>query len=351
MTKASNSYHSKRYHVKEPASSADFFELGKRTNAGEEDIVDRVQYEWDNAGIGNAFIFGKIMTARPDLLLELLQYSLPEMQIESICDARREVDVKLSIDAHGVRLDVAVHDNTGRMIDVEMQLKDEKNIPYRMRYYFGAVDQTIFEAGQEYRTLKESVIVFITPFDPFGKDLVRYTFRSVCLEDRELELGDGTTGVILNAAGTKGNVSQELKGFLDLVAGNQGCEKGSFADKIQEQVIKARQNSEWRRQYMDWKMTLLNEWSKGRDVGREEGRAEGREEGREVGLAEGREAGTLLAKVDLITRKIKRGLELSAIAAELETEEAAIRPIYDAVKASAPDYDSEQILQRLLKQG
>ena len=108
---------------------------------------------------------------------------------------------------------------------------------------------------------------------------------------------------------------------------------------------------------MDWKMTLLNEWSKGRDVGREEGRAEGREEGREVGLAEGREIGlaegreasTLLAKVDLITRKIKRGLELPAIAAELETEEAAIRPIYDAVKASAPDYDNEQILQRLLK--
>jgi len=35
----------------------------------------------------------------------------------------------------------------------------------------------------------------------------------------------------------------------------------------------------------------------------------------------------------------------------METEEAAIRPIYDAVKASAPDYDSEQILQMLLKEG
>ena len=328
MTKNRN-----QYHVTESVDRTDY---SGRINPAV-GIVDRVRQEWNNAGISNAFIFGKIMTTRPDLLLELLQYSLPEMQIESICDARREVDVKLSIDAHGVRLDVAVHDNTGRMIDVEMQLKDEKNIPYRMRYYFGAVDQTILEAGQEYRALKESVIVFITPFDPFGKDLIRYTFRSICLEDRELELGDGTTGVILNAAGTKGNVSQELKGFLDLVAGISSCEKGSFADRIQEQVIKARQNSEWRRQYMDWKMTLLSERSKGREEGREEGRKEGRE------------AGTLLKEIELITKKIKRGLELPAIAAELEAEETAIRPIYDAVKASAPDYDSEKILQSLLK--
>ena len=313
-------------------------------------IADRVRQEWDNAGIGNAFIFGKIMTSRPDLLLELLQYSLPEMQIQSICDARREVDVKLSIDAHGVRLDVAVHDNTGRMIDVEMQLKDEKNIPYRMRYYFGAVDQTILESGQEYRDLKDSVIVFITPFDPFGKDLIRYTFRSICIEDKELELGDGTTGVILNAAGTKGNASQELKGFLNLVAGIQTYEKGSFADRLQEQVIRARQNSEWRRQYMDWKMTLLSERSKGREEGLAEGREVGLAEGRQAGLAEGRQAGMLLNEIDLITKKIKRGLELPAIAAEMETEEDIIRPIYDAVKLSAPDYNPEQILRRLLEQ-
>ena len=32
---------------------------------------------WNSAGIGNAFIFGKVMSANPDLLLELLQISLP----------------------------------------------------------------------------------------------------------------------------------------------------------------------------------------------------------------------------------------------------------------------------------
>ena len=90
------------------------------------------------------------MNSRPDLLLELLQYSLPEMQICSIHDARKEDDIRLSIDAHGVRLDVSARDNTGRTIDVEMQMKDEKNIPRRMRYYSGAIEQTILEKSMDY---------------------------------------------------------------------------------------------------------------------------------------------------------------------------------------------------------
>ena len=330
MTENRNNYHvtDPVNRVSDPASSMSSSSMGSlevpgRTEAAQEEIADQLRKEWENAGIGNAFIFGKIMTTRPDLLLELLQYSLPEMQIQSICDVRREVDIKLAIDARGVRLDVAVHDNTGRMIDVEMQLKDEKNIPRRMRYYFGAVDQTILEIGEEYRKLRESVIVFITPFDPFGKGLIRYTFRSICLEDRELELGDGTTGVILNAAGTQGNVSHELRDFLNLVSGLQNYEKDSFADRIQEQVIRARQNSEWRRQYMDWKMTLLSERSKGR------------------------EEGVLLERISTITQKVKRGVELSQIADAMEKDTETIRPIYDAVKAAAPDYDSEKILQKL----
>ena len=67
-----------------------------------------VNKEWSEAGIGNAFIFGKVMASNPDLFLELLQVSLPEMHIRSITDVRKEVDIKLSIDAHGVRLDRVV---------------------------------------------------------------------------------------------------------------------------------------------------------------------------------------------------------------------------------------------------
>ncbi|MBR3188012.1 MAG: hypothetical protein IKF59_08225, partial [Lachnospiraceae bacterium] len=47
-------------------------------------------------------------------------------------------------------------------------------------------------------------------------------------------------------------------GFLLLVAGNPNVRRGSFADRVQKKVLIARQNSKWRREFMEWKMTLLN---------------------------------------------------------------------------------------------
>ena len=240
--------------------------------------------EWSTAGIGNTFLFGKVMTSNPNLLLELLQYSLPEFHIKQIENPEKEADVKLSMDAHGVRLDVITTDDQGRRIDVEMQMRDEKNIPRRMRYYEGSIDQATLEKGQNYNRLGDVVILFITPFDPFdAHGYYKYTFRNTCQEDKEIVLDDGVTKVLLNADGHKGDIKSELKEFLQLVAGNVDSThyaEGSFADRVQRQVHIARRNARWRKEYMDWEMTLRNEREKGREEGREEGLKEGREEGR-----------------------------------------------------------------------
>ena len=240
--------------------------------------------EWSTAGLGNTFLFGKVMTSNPNLLLELLQYSLPEFHIQQIENPEKEADVKLSMDAHGVRLDVITTDDQGRRIDVEMQMRDEKNIPRRMRYYEGSIDQATLEKGQNYNRLGDVVILFITPFDPFdAHGYYKYTFRNTCQEDKEIVLDDGVTKVLLNAVGHKGDIKSELKEFLQLVAGNVDSThyaEGSFADRVQRQVHIARRNARWRKEYMDWEMTLRNEREKGREEGREEGLKEGREEGR-----------------------------------------------------------------------
>ena len=230
--------------------------------------------EWSTAGIGNTFLFGKVMTSNPNLLLELLQYSLPEFHIKQIENPEKEADVKLSIDAHGVRLDVITTDDQGRRIDVEMQMRDEKNIPRRMRYYEGSIDQATLEKGQNYNRLGDVVILFITPFDPFNEHgYYKYTFRNTCQEDKELVLDDGVTKVLLNAAGHKGDITSELK---------------EFADRVQRQVHIARRNARWRKEYMDWEMTLRNEREKGREEGRMEERIKTEEQRKRADAAEER---------------------------------------------------------------
>ncbi len=259
-----------------------------------------LEEKWENAGIGNAFIFGKVMSTNTDLLLELLQLSLPELEIREISDAVQEVYLKTSIDAHGVRLDISVRDSRNRIFDVEMQLRDEENIPRRIRYYTGTLDQTNLKSGENYNQLKDTIIIFITPFDPFGRSRYRYTFRNICLEEKEdpLELGDGTTKVILNAKGSVGEISPSLKGFLDLVLGLQppSDSSGSYADRVQKQVDIAKRNSVWRREYMNWEMTLSIE----RDKGRNEGE--------------------LLTLIQLILAKLSKGKSEDIIADEIERD-------------------------------
>ncbi len=305
----------------EPSQKGGYMNENTMTSTNEKNAAERnepFEYEnayeeWSTAGIGNTFLFGKVMTSNPNLLLELLQYSLPEFHIRQIENPVKEADVKLSIDAHGVRLDVITRDDQGRRIDIEMQMRDEKNIPRRMRYYEGAIDQVTLEKGRNYNSLGDVVILFITPFDPFDEHgYYKYTFRNTCQEDKNLVLDDGVTKVVLNAAGRKGDIIPELREFLQLVAGNANlshCAEGSFADRVQRQVRIARRNARWRKEYMDWEMTLRNEREKGREEGIEEGRKEEQaktEEQRRRAEAEKERADAAEERADVAEEQIRR---------------------------------------------
>ena len=67
------------------------------------------------------------------------------------------------------------------------------------------------------------------------------------------------------------------------------------------------------------------------------------DEAREEGVAEGE----TLTKITQIIKKVKKSKPLPTIASELEEEETDIKPLYDAVVASAPDYDIEEIKAKL----
>lgn len=73
----------------------------------------------------------------------------------------------------------------------------------------------------------------------------------------------------------------------------------------------------------------------------------GEEKVRKTLADEAREEGEQLKVVLLIIKKVKKSKSLPTIASELEEEEADIRPIYDAVVASAPEYDIEEIKAKL----
>ena len=61
-------------------------------------------------------------------------------------------------------------------------------------------------------------------------------------------MGDEATKIFLNAKGNINDVGNELKVFLDYVAGKKSDD--IFVDKLEEAVQKAKKNREWRHDYM-----------------------------------------------------------------------------------------------------
>ena len=113
--------------------------------------------------------------------------------------------------------------------------------------------------------------------------------------------------MVLNAAGHKGDIPPELKEFLQLVAGNVDpahYAEGSFADRVQRQVHIARRNARWRKEYMDWEMTLRNEREKGREEGRMEERVK-TEEQRKRAEAEKERAETEKERADAAEERVR----------------------------------------------
>lgn len=96
-----------------------------------------------------------------------------------------------------------------------MQVLDTGNLPKRLRFYGSLADTQMLEKGVVYSKLRDSYVIMICPFDQYGEGRHVYTFTNRCKEDPDLEMGDGTTKIVLNVAGTMDDVSGGLKSFLD----------------------------------------------------------------------------------------------------------------------------------------
>ena len=69
-----------------------------------------------------------------------------------------------------IRLDVYAKDTVTKLsYNLEMQNKDEHNLPLRSRYYQAQIDVGNLEPGMDYKKLKPVYVIFICNFDPFER--------------------------------------------------------------------------------------------------------------------------------------------------------------------------------------
>ena len=163
----------------------------------------------------------------------------------------------------------------GIVYDVEMQV-DNKKMQYlgqRSRFYTSEIDYDALRKGQDYKYLRQSYVIFICMFDPFGKGLPKYTFDENCHEDRDLYLDDKTTKIFINTFGDRSKMSKELTAVADYFA--SGIVSDKYTEAVDNKVKMCRNSERLEGTYMRLDQFIREE----RELAREDGRAEGRAEG------------------------------------------------------------------------
>ena len=254
--------------------------------------VNMILKKFEDLTISDNFMFQKVMQDA-DICKEFIE-KLLHINIKTVNYIESEKSIVLGNKSKGIRLDVYVETDDGRIIDIEMQTsKENQDFGKRTRYYQGLIDLNTLNKGESYRKLKESYIIFVCTFDPFNRSRMIYTFRNACVEDSNLSLNDGTTKIFLNATGKIGNLDSDIESFLRYV--NSGNVRGEFTNRIDERLRELKEREEIGVEYMTLDVMLQDvrdeAFDKGHDVGFGEGHDVGFGEGRDVGFGEGRDVG------------------------------------------------------------
>lgn len=166
-------------------------------------------------------------------------------------------------DKHGIQLDVHMEEefNSSTLLensdifDVEAESKDKEGLksqlPRRMRFYHAKIAADCLGSGNDYRKLKNVVVVMIMPFDRFGYDHMIYTIQNACLEIPELSYDDGAKTLYLYTKGKNGNPSKALRELLEYM--NSSClenVKNEKLEQIHNMVTAVKQNAKVSVSYM-----------------------------------------------------------------------------------------------------
>ena len=209
--------------------------------------------KWNSLTLANNFIFCKVLEENPDVSKKILEMLL-NIKIDRIEKTCSEYSLKTDFDSHGVRFDVYVKDGTGRCFDIEIQTSKVTKLAKRARYYQGLMDVDNIQSGGNYESLKESYVIFLCMGDAFGYNLPVYTFRYIALEDKAIEMGDGTVNVFFNAGMYDKMESEKLRSFFKYLCGKTS--KDNFTDRLSALVERVKMNAQWRHRYMTWEQEM-----------------------------------------------------------------------------------------------
>ena len=221
------------------------------------------------------FMFGEIM--KNEEIFKGVIERLLHIKIEKLELITLQETIAPYYETRGVRFDVYVKDSD-KVYDIEVQNKKFTEIEKRTRYYQSMIDIDMLAKGANFKELKESYVIFICKTDPFDLGEPCYKVKSVFENHPEKEFDDKTHKVFYNASAYKKETDSEIYAFLQYISTN--IPEDDFTAGIFENVEKAKENEQFRSEYMRCNIHDFDKLEEGKEIGIAIGEARGEERGR-----------------------------------------------------------------------
>lgn len=129
--------------------------------------------------------------------VEILLKAIIKKNDLKVSSVNVQYDIK-NLQGRSVRLDVLAEDKDGKMYNIEIQRNNHGAIPKRARYNSSLLDANITDAGEDYKNLAETYIIFITEGDIFGANKALYHVERIVKETKK-SFGDEAHIIYVNS--------------------------------------------------------------------------------------------------------------------------------------------------------
>jgi hypothetical protein len=117
----------------------------------------------------------------------------------NVLSVETQADMKRLAGARSICLDVLGIDNTGKKYDIEIQRADKGAGAHRARYHSSVLDVESLHSGDEFETLPETYVIFITESDIYNQGLPYYRIERINIDINE-SFNDGEHILYVNGA-------------------------------------------------------------------------------------------------------------------------------------------------------
>ena len=275
-----------------------------------------------NLNLKNDIVFKAFFTKKGNekylksFLESLLEESIDEIEVVGEASLKQ-----LAITDKMGRLDIKATINKTKIVNIEIQLCDNKDTKQRTELYGSRLLSEQVGRGDEYKELKPVILINILNYNVLK--VPDYATKSVMVADkhRDYIISEDITYWFIELPKfrqSKPRLANALEGWLALIDDKDG-RLSKMAEEKHEIIKEAKEEVEEIlseaviKEINEYKQTAIWERNSMKRCAREEGLKEGLKEGRKKGLKEGLKQGMKEESKRIIINMLQKGMEVEEI--------------------------------------